>query len=70
MLKRVDVAVYDVIKGSVDGSPLVGIQAFDLSKDGVGYSSSNPAVSEFSGAADAAAEKIKSGEVTVGTTVQ
>jgi hypothetical protein len=54
----------------VDGSPLVGIQAFDLTKDGVGYSSSNPAVSEFSGAADAAAEKIKSGEVTVGTTVQ
>lgn len=70
MLKRVDVAVYDVIKGAVDGAPLVGIQAFDLSKDGVGYATSNSAVSEFSGAADAAAEKIKSGEVTVGTTVQ
>ena len=70
MLKRVDVAVYDVIKGAVDGAPLVGIQAFDLSKDGVGYSSSNSAVSEFAAAADAAAEKIKSGEVTVGTTVQ
>jgi hypothetical protein len=54
MLKRVDVAVFDVIKGAVDGAPLVGIQAFDLSKDGVGYSSSNSAVSEFAAAADAA----------------
>ena len=70
MLKRVDVAVYDVIKGSVDGAPLVGVQTFDLSKDGVGYATSNSAVSEFAAAADAAAEKIKSGEVVVGTTVQ
>ena len=70
MLKRVDVAVYDVIKGVVDGAPLLGVQNFDLSKDGVGYSSSNPAVADFSGAADAAAETIKSGEVVVGTTVQ
>lgn len=70
MLKRVDVAVYDVIKAVVDGAPLVGIQNFDLSKDGVGYSSSNSAVSEFAAAADAAAEKIKSGEVVVGTTVK
>ena len=70
MLKRVDVAVFDVIKGVVDGAPLVGIQNFDLSKDGVGYASSNSAVSEFAAAADAAAEKIKSGEVVVGTTVK
>jgi basic membrane protein A and related proteins len=70
MLKRVDVAVYDVIKGVVDGSPLVGVQAFDLSKNGVGYATSNSAVSPFTAAADAAAEKIKSGEVTVGTTVE
>jgi basic membrane protein A len=70
MLKRVDVAVYDVIKGAVDGSPLVGEQKFDLARAGVGYAASNSAVSEFSGAADAAAEKIKSGEIVVGTTVQ
>jgi basic membrane protein A len=70
MMKRVDVAVYDVIKGVVDGSPLVGVNNFDLSKDGVGYSASNPAVSEYTAAADAAAAKIKSGEVVVGTTVQ
>jgi basic membrane protein A len=70
MLKRVDVAIYDVIKGVVDGAPLVGPQKFDLARGGVGYATSNSAVSEFSGAADAAAEKIKSGEVTVGTTVE
>ncbi len=70
MLKRVDVAVFDVIKAVVDGAPLLGIQNFDLSKDGVGYSSSNPAASEYAAAADAAAAKIKSGEVVVGTTVK
>ena len=70
MMKRVDVAVFDVIKGVVDGAPLVGVTNFDLSKDGVGYSSSNPAVSEYAAAADAAAAKIKSGEVVVGTTVK
>ena len=67
MLKRVDVAVFDVIKGVVDGSPLVGIQNFDLKRDGVGYATSNSAVNDFKAAADAAAEKIKSGEVTVAT---
>ena len=70
MMKRVDVAVFDVIKGVVDGAPLVGVNNFDLSKDGVGYSSSNPAVKSYTAAADAAAAKIKSGEVVVGTKVQ
>ena len=67
MLKRVDVAVYDVIKGVVDGAPLTGVQNFDLAKDGVGYSSSNPAVADFAAAADAAAAAIKDGTVTVAT---
>ena len=70
MLKRVDVAVYDVIKGVVDGAPLVGVNNFDLTKDGVGYATSNSAVNDYKAAADAAAEKIKSGEVVVGTTVK
>lgn len=65
MLKRVDVAVYDVIKAVVDGAPLVGLNNFDLSKDGVGYATSNSAVTDFAAAADAAAAKIKSGEITV-----
>lgn len=67
MLKRVDVAVYDVIKAVVDGAPLTGVQNFDLSKDGVGYSTSNSAVSDYSAAADAAAAEIKAGTITVNT---
>lgn len=70
MLKRVDVAVYDVIAAVVNGAPLVGITNFDLSKEGVGYSSSNPAVADYAAAADAAAAKIASGEVVVGTIVE
>ena len=65
MLKRVDVAVFDVIKGVVDGAPLTGVQNFDLSKDGVGYSTSNSAVSDYTAAADAAAADIKAGKITV-----
>lgn len=65
MLKRVDVAVFGVIKGVVDGTPLVGVQNFDLTRDGVGYATSNSAVSDYKAAADAAAAKIKSGEVKV-----
>ena len=67
MLKRVDVAVYDTIKGVVDGAPLVGIQNFDLSKDGVGYATSNSAVEPYKAAADAAAADIKAGTITVNT---
>lgn len=69
MLKRVDTAVFDVIAGVVNGSPLTGIQNFDLSRGGVGYSSSNPVVSAFASVADGYAEKIKNGEITVSSTL-
>ncbi len=68
MIKRVDTAVYDFIKSAVDGSPLTGVQTFDLKKEGVGYSTSNPAVQPYTAKADAAAEQIKSGAITVPTT--
>lgn len=67
MMKRVDVAVYDVIKGVVDGAPLTGVQNFDLSKDGVGYATSNPAVDPYKAAADKAAADIKAGTIMVNT---
>lgn len=41
MLKRVDVAVYETAQASVDGTLAGGITAFDLSVDGVGYSTNN-----------------------------
>ncbi len=64
-LKRVDTATYDMIQSFVKGSPLTGIQTFDLKNDGVGYSKSNPAVQPYEAAADAAEQQIISGAVTV-----
>ncbi|MFH7325849.1 BMP family protein [Desulfurivibrio sp. C05AmB] len=65
MLKRVDVAVFEVIEGVASGSPLVGVQNFDLKRGGVGYASSNPAVGPYQAAADAAAAGIVNGEIIV-----
>jgi basic membrane protein A and related proteins len=64
-LKNVDVAVYDVISASVKGAPLTGVQVYDLKNNGVGYSKSNPAVQPFEAKADAAAQAIIAGTVTV-----
>lgn len=67
MLKRVDVAVYNAFKEGVDLAP--GINVLDLKSDGVGYAmdENNAALvtPEMQAAVDAAAEKIKSGELVV-----
>ena len=67
MLKRVDTAVYDFIKSAKDGSPLKDVQVFDLSKDGVGYATSNPSVltPDITKAMDDAKAKIVAGTITV-----
>lgn len=65
MLKAVDVAVYKTIEAAVNGAPLTGVQTFDLKADGVGYSTSNPAVGDFTAKADEAAAAIIDGSVTV-----
>ncbi len=67
MLKRVDVAVYNAFK---EGEALVpGVNVLDLKSDGVGYAmdENNAALvtPEMKAAVDAAAEKIKSGELVV-----
>jgi len=67
MLKRVDVAVYNAFK---EGSDLVpGFNNLDLKAEGVGYAldDNNAALitPEMKAAVDAAAEKIKSGELVV-----
>lgn len=67
MLKRVDSAVFEVIKSVATGSPMTGVQNFDLKRGGVGYAVSNPAVAPYQAAADAAAAKIISGEIKVMT---
>lgn len=68
MLKRVDTAVFDMIKSVVDGAPLEGTQTFDLAAEGVGYSTSNSAVADYTAKADEFATKITAGDVTVPTT--
>ena len=64
-LKNVNVAVYNVIDASVKGSPLSGVQVYDLKNKGVGYSTSNPAVQPYTAKADEAAAAIIAGTVTV-----
>lgn len=46
MLKRVDVAVFEAIKAFTEGSLEAGVQEFDLSNDGVGYSTSGDYLSQ------------------------
>ena len=67
MLKRVDNAVYDAFKEGADLAP--GINVMDLKSGGVGYAmdENNAALvsAEMQATVDAAAEKIKSGELVV-----
>jgi basic membrane protein A len=67
MLKRVDVAVYNAFTEGENLTP--GVNVLDLKADGVGYAmdENNAALvtPEMQAAVDAAAEKIKSGELVV-----
>ncbi|MBO9523770.1 MAG: BMP family ABC transporter substrate-binding protein [Nocardioidaceae bacterium] len=65
MLKRVDVATFNMIKSVADSSPLTSYQTYDLAHDGVGYSTSGGFVDDIKAQIDEAASKIKSGEVKV-----
>ncbi len=67
MLKRIDTAVYDYVKANKDGSVTPGFVGYDLKSDGVGYSKSGGFVDDISDKIDAAADKIKSGEIVVPT---
>lgn len=67
MLKRVDVAVYNVMMAGADLE--TGVEVLDLSEDGVGYAldEHNEALvtAEMKEAVDAAREQIIAGEITV-----
>jgi basic membrane protein A len=65
MIKRVDVAVFNMVQSVVDGSPLTGVQEFDLEAEGVGYSTSNAAVEPYTAKADELAQQIIDGTITV-----
>lgn len=68
MLKRVDVATFDMIKSVADEKPLVSYQTYDLKADGVGYATSGGYIDDITGDIDGYADKIKSGEIKVPTT--
>jgi basic membrane protein A len=67
MVKRVDVAVYNAFKEGENLTP--GVQVLDLKAEGVGYAmddnNAKLVTPEMKAAVDAAAEKIKSGELVV-----
>ena len=70
MLKHVDVAVYDFIKGFIDGSPMTGTHTFDLKDGGVGYSTSGGQVDDIKSKLDDYAKQIIDGTIVVPTTVK
>jgi basic membrane protein A len=70
MLKRVDVAIYSTIEKYVNEGSVSGITVFDLSVDGVGYSTSGGFVDDIKADLDDLTAKIVSGELTVPETVE
>ena len=67
MLKRVDVAVYEAIIAFANGTAEPGVNVFDLSVDGVGYSTSGDFVSDIVADLDAFKEQIIAGDIEVPT---
>jgi basic membrane protein A len=67
MLKRVDVAVYETIKAQVEGTFEGGYQTFDLSKDGVGYSTSGGFIDDIVPQLEDLKQQIIDGTITVPT---
>jgi basic membrane protein A and related proteins len=67
MLKRVDVAVFETAKAVQEGDLTGGFKVFDLSVDGVGYSTSGGYLDEFAEQLDAFKAQIVSGEIVVPT---
>ena len=65
MLKRVDVATFNMIKSVADGAPLTSYQTYDLAHDGVGYSTSGGFIDDIKSQIEDYATKIKSGEIKV-----
>ncbi len=67
MLKRVDVAVYEILKAQEEGSFAAGPNLYDLSVDGVGYSATGGYVDDIADQLEAAKASIIAGDVVVPT---
>jgi basic membrane protein A len=68
MIKRVDTSVFETTKEFVDTGTLAGgFKLFDLSNDGVGYSTSGGFLDEFATQLEDLRQQVISGEITVPT---
>ena len=67
MLKRVDAAVFSYINAIAAGDTSTLPKAFDLSVDGVGYSSTGGRIDDIKPQLDAYKAAIVSGRITVPT---
>jgi basic membrane protein A and related proteins len=68
MLKRVDVAVFQAIEAFVNGELESGVRVFDLSNEGVGYSTSGDFLPEdVQSQLDELRDRIASGDIEVPT---
>lgn len=68
MLKRVDVAVFNYVNAVAAGDTSVIPPAFDLSVDGVGYSTTGGAIDDLVADLDAYKAAIVNGDITVSST--
>jgi basic membrane protein A len=70
MLKRLDLAVRDYVRGYARNSPYPRVKTFDLASDAVGYSRSNPLVQPYVARTDDLKQQIIAGEISVPDTAQ
>jgi basic membrane protein A len=68
MLKNVDVAVYEYLKQVSDGTFPAGVTTYDLSVNGVGYSTSGGFIDDITSKLDDYKQQIIDGKITVPTT--
>lgn len=67
MIKRVDVAVYEIVKSYIEGTFQGGEIRYDLASEGVGYSTSGGFIDDVVDQIEAAKASILDGSVTVPT---
>ena len=67
MLKRVDVSIFEMIRSVIEGTMQPGPTTYDLSVDGVGYSTSGGFVDDIADQLEAFKAQVVSGEIVVPT---
>ncbi|GII03482.1 BMP family lipoprotein [Planobispora takensis] len=65
MVKKVDVAVFDFLKGATSGAAKAGTTVYDLKAGGVDYSTTGGQVDDIKTKLDEYKQKVISGEITV-----